>query len=166
MIYIKKYLFSILLILLCSCSNNSEFIFDTYEEELVVEEIIVELKGAVKIPGLYSTYKGVLLFELINQAGGLLNNADLSNINLVQSINNNTSIEIPYVSNNSETIKKININTASLSELMTLNGIGESKALKIIEYRKSYSFTSIEDIMNVGGIGEEIYSNIKDFITV
>ena len=166
MIYIKKYLFLILLILLCSCSNNSEFIFDTYEEELVVEEIIVELKGAVKIPGLYSTYKGVLLFELINQAGGLLNSADLSNINLVQSINNNTSIEIPYVSNNSETIKKININTASLSELMTLKGIGESKALKIIEYRKSSSFTSIEDIMNVGGIGEEIYSDIKDFITI
>ena len=107
MIYIKKYLFLILLILLCSCSNNSEFIFDTYEEELVVEEIIVELKGAVKIPGLYSTYKGVLLFELINQAGGLLNSADLSNINLVQSINNNTSIEIPYVSNNSETINPI-----------------------------------------------------------
>ena len=167
MIYIKKYLFLILLILLCSCSNNSEFIFDTYEEELVVEEIIVELKGAVKIPGLYSTYKGVLLFELINQAGGLLNSADLSNINLVQSINNNTSIEIPYVSNNSETIKKININTASLSELMTLKGIGESKAKSIIEYRTSNGlFKSIEDIKNISGIGEALYNKIKDNIIV
>ncbi|MBR4351217.1 MAG: helix-hairpin-helix domain-containing protein [Bacilli bacterium] len=60
---------------------------------------------------------------------------------------------------------KVNINTATKEELMTLIGIGESKADKIIEYRKSNIFNSIEDIKNVSGIGESIYTKIKDNIT-
>lgn len=60
----------------------------------------------------------------------------------------------------------ININTASLDELLTLNGIGESKALAIIEYRKINKFTKIEDLMNVSGIGEALYNKVKDSITV
>jgi len=60
---------------------------------------------------------------------------------------------------------QININTASLSELMSLNGIGEVKAKAIIEYRKSTPFKHIEDIMNVKGIGQKIYDNIKQYIT-
>ena len=166
MICIRKYLFLVLLLLFTSCDSNNDLIFESTNNDEITEEIIVELKGAVKIPGLYSTYKGVLLFEIINQAGGFSNSADISNINLVQSINSNSSIEIPYISNNNLINKKVNINTASIDELMTLDGIGESKALKIIEYRKTNSFLYIEDIINVGGIGEEIYSKIKDDITV
>ncbi|MBR4830702.1 MAG: helix-hairpin-helix domain-containing protein [Bacilli bacterium] len=60
---------------------------------------------------------------------------------------------------------KININTATKEELMTLPGIGESKADKIIEYRKSNIFNSIDDIKNVSGIGERIFTKIKDNIT-
>lgn len=60
----------------------------------------------------------------------------------------------------------ININTASLEQLTTLPGIGESKAKSIIEYRENTPFTTIEDIMNVSGIGESAYSKIKDYITV
>ena len=60
----------------------------------------------------------------------------------------------------------ININTASLSELMTLSGIGEAKAKNIISYREKNPFKSIEDILNVDGIGESIYVNIKKNITV
>ena len=60
---------------------------------------------------------------------------------------------------------KVNINTATKEELMTLTGIGESKADKIIEYRKSNIFNSIEDIKNISGIGESIFTKIKDNIT-
>ena len=59
---------------------------------------------------------------------------------------------------------KININTASKEELMTLPGIGESKADKIIEYRNNNRFNSIEDIKNISGIGESIFNKIKDSI--
>lgn len=71
-------------------------------------------------------------------------------------------------SNSSKETKDIlNINTATLNELMTLEGIGESKAKSIIEYRtKNGKFKSIEDIMNVSGIGEALYSKIKDYIKV
>lgn len=60
----------------------------------------------------------------------------------------------------------ININTASLSELMTLTGIGEAKAKNIISYRETTPFKSIEELQNVEGIGESIYVNIKENITV
>lgn len=62
--------------------------------------------------------------------------------------------------------RKVCLNTASKEELMTLTGIGESKALAIIEYRNNTSFKDITEIMNVSGIGESVYEKIKDFITV
>ena len=63
--------------------------------------------------------------------------------------------------------KKININTASLEELITLNGLGESKAKSIIEYRNSNGlFNTIEDLLNIKGIGQKIFDGIKDFIEV
>ncbi|MBK1972580.1 DUF655 domain-containing protein [Campylobacter sp. TTU-622] len=61
---------------------------------------------------------------------------------------------------------KININTANIEELKTLNGIGESRAKAIITYRKDQNFTSIEDIKKVNGISEKIFTNIKDSISV
>lgn len=64
-----------------------------------------------------------------------------------------------------DTINKVSINNATKDELMTLSGIGESKALAIIEYRNQNGlFKSLEDIMNVSGIGEKAYSQIKDYI--
>ena len=61
---------------------------------------------------------------------------------------------------------KVNINTATKEELMTLSGIGESKAEEIITYRKSTPFKTIEDLKNVSGIGDATYEQIKNHITV
>lgn len=85
-----------------------------------------------------------------------------SNIKNDACLNNSNSIS--NSSNSSSSL--ININTASLSELMTLSGIGEAKAKNIISYREKNLFKSIEDILNVEGIGESIYVNIKKNITV
>lgn len=67
---------------------------------------------------------------------------------------------------NEQTNKLVNINTASLEELMTLPNVGESKAKSIIEYREENKFTTIEDVINVSGIGETLFEKIKAFITI
>ena len=69
-------------------------------------------------------------------------------------------------SNKDDNVKLVNINTATKEELMTLNSIGEAKALKIIEYRNKNKFEKTEDILNVSGIGNSIFEKIKNNITV
>ena len=78
-------------------------------------------------------------------------------------LKNNACIK---VQDKKESNGKININEASLDELMTLNGVGEAKAKAIIEYREKSKFKSIEEIKNVEGIGENLFINIKENITV
>jgi competence protein ComEA len=78
-------------------------------------------------------------------------------------IETNTEAAIPYTETASE---KININTASLEKLMELDGIGESYATRIIEYRDTYGFKTKEELKNVKGIGDKIYAKIESFITV
>ena len=152
----------------------------------------VDLKGAVKKPGVYRVKEGTIVNELIEQAGGLKKNAYTDNINLskkltsetviyiytINEINkmntttttNNVSYDTYNITTESSTIvntkDKININTASINELTSLNGIGESKALAIIAYRTKTPFKSIEEIMNISGIGESAFAKIKDNITI
>ncbi len=159
----KKALAFIFLLLLTSCSPSTEFITINTEEESL--DIIIDIKGAIQFPGLYSSTKGVMLYELISTAGGLLENADREKLNLVQVFTGNTSVNIPYQESSSSS-KLININSASLEEFMTLNGIGKSKAQAIISYRDNNYFNCIEDLMKVSGIGEQVFSQIKDQITV
>ncbi len=178
----------------CICEDCS-LLNDNIENIEEVEKIKVDIKGYVKKPGVYELDSGTIVNDLIKKAGGLKTNGTTENINLSKKLNDedmivvlsktelkkqktststtsNTSVtssqsEISTSSSSLDaTNKKVSINTASKEELMTLNGIGESKALAIIEYRTNAPFQTIEEVQNVSGIGESVYEKIKDFITI
>ena len=83
------------------------------------------------------------------------------------SVKNDGCLNTELDKNNNENFPdKININTATVEDLMSLSGVGESKAKAIIEYRnKNGNFKSIEDLLNVSGIGEKLYEEIKIYLT-
>ena len=163
---------------------------------------MIDIKGAVKNPGVYTTKCTDNVSDVIRLAGGLSENADTSVTNLAKKISNEMVIIIytkeevknsnivdtvvkvvegecicPNIQNDgcindeiTDTIsngtKLININTATVEELKTIPGIGESKAKSIVEYRSKFgNFKSISDIQNVTGIGSKLYEEIKTYIT-
>lgn len=148
--------------------------------------IVVEIKGEVKKPDVYILNENAIVKELIEAAGGLTENAELTNINRAKKLQNHELIyiankndankEINNVSSEAKSTnskaqvengKKVNINTATLEDLKILNGIGDSKAKSIIEYREQNGgFKSIEDIKNVTGIGEKMFERIKEQIEI
>ena len=133
------------------------------------DECIVEIKGEVNREGIYSIKENARVNDIIILANGLTSDADISSINLAEKVSDGMVIIIPKLMETDEDFKlgKININNATKEDLMTLTGIGEAKALSIISYRvNNGSFKKIEDIMNVSGISERIFSNIKDKITI
>ena len=143
------------------------------------DRIGVYISGEVKNTGVYFLKKDSRITDLINICGGLTEEADVSKINPAQKLNDSDKIIIPKKEENlnTESIEdtnesdinvqeKININTATKDELTSLNGIGEATANKIINYRNKNKFKEIEDIMNVPGIGEAKFNNIKDYICV
>src|SRR5690554_3368523 len=111
------------------------------KEETEIPEnslIIVNIEGAIKIPGEYSVSFNTNLGELINYAGGLKDNANIKNIDIKQYLSNDKHYYIPEIEekNNPPLDQElVNINKANKEQLMTLPGIGEAKALAIIEYR-------------------------------
>lgn len=139
----------------------------------------VYVTGEIVNPGVYYLNEGSRLYQLIDIAGGLSDTADINKLNLAQSLKDSDKIDIPKkgnkseeeISNNNERDldldnNKVNINVATKEELMGLSGIGASTADKIIKYREKNTFTYIEDIMDVPGIGESKFNNIKDSISV
>lgn len=143
-------------------NNNTSFTSDN------INYCLIDLRGEVMYPGIYKIKQGSYLFDVIELAGGLTDNANITNISLVTQIDDNMKIIIPTYENVTDyTNNLININTATLSELMNIPKIGESKANAIIEYRnKKGGFSSIEEIKEVSGIGDGLYEEIKAFITI
>ena len=140
-----------------------------------VEELIyVYVCGQVNNPGIVELRKGARIYEAINIAGGITENGNPDAINQAKPVEDGQMIYVPmigeeYTSENVESVgdKLVNINTAPVSELTTLPGIGESRANDIISYRDSNGgFKTIEDIMKVPGIKEAAFSRIKDYIKV
>ena len=151
--------------------NGNEIQTNKFEDE-----IAVYITGEVKEPGVYYIESGLRLNDLIEVCGGLTDNADLSDINLAEKLNDSDKIDIPSIIAEKDEMNSIsdidnnndliNINTASKEELKTLNGIGDTLANNIIEYRNNCKFDTIEDILNVNGIGESKYDGIKEYICV
>lgn len=155
------------------------------EQEEQIKYIYIDIKGAIKKPGVYKLEENSRIIDAINISGGLLKTANTTYTNLskiltdaevikiytndeIKKIEKETPHEIPALEEETkqETIL-ININNASIEQLQTLNGIGESKAKSIIDYRtQNGPFKTIEDVKNVSGISETIYDKIKAFITV
>lgn len=171
------------IISLDNTNNNPETNESLQEEESIQEpEIIiyVHICGAVNNPDVYAISQNTRLYELVKLAGGFTNDAANNYINQATVLTDGQQIYIPTkeevedlefqtpIDQSKETAsEKININTASKEELMTLTGIGESKANSIIDYRqKNGNFKSIEDIMKISGIKDSVFSKISEDITV
>jgi competence protein ComEA len=132
--------------------------------------IKVYLSGDIENPGVYLLPVDSRMEDLINLSGVKIN-AD-SDINLASKLYDGQHIQI--FSKNSEVrintfaitnSEKININEADIEELMLLPGIGETKAKEIVLYRETYGyFDTIEDILNVPGIGEATFNQLRDKI--
>lgn len=147
--------------------------------------IAVYICGAVKHPGVYSLESGQRLCDAVNAAGGFKKTAARLSVNLAMLLSDGEQVIIPtkkQMASYNKTYKGdsavagdiastntdglVNINTASREELMSLPGIGASKADAVIEYRLSNSFKTIEDIKNVTGIKDGVFNQIKNQITV
>lgn len=135
--------------------------------ENINTKIVVEIGGEVNNPGVYEIENDKRLVDLVQLAGGFTDEANSSLVNLAMSLQDGRKYYIPSIHDvsNGKINGKININTASLEELMGLKGIGKVKAQAIIDYRNLYGpFLSTEEIMKVRGIGEKTYEAIKDDI--
>lgn len=152
--------------------------------------IAVHVIGAVPRPGLYEFAEGARVQDAIDAAGGLLTSANIDSINLAAFLEDGVQLTIPYKDgqappaepaeaelelpgateesgSNEDNPDLININTASVDELDELPGIGPTIAQRIIDYRDANGpFQTIEDLLNVSGIGPSTFEQIKDLITV
>jgi competence protein ComEA len=139
--------------------------------------LIVDVAGAVRDPGVYEFVEGDRVIDAIERAGGQLPKADLSLLNLAAPLTDGTQILVPKsgppgaVGSGGGTAGSssglINVNTASATELETLSGIGEVLAATIVEYRdQNGPFASVDDLMDVSGIGPATLEEIRDQVTV
>lgn len=138
--------------------------------------ILVDIKGAVKKPGVYELPVNARLHELVNTAGGLTDDAEDRQVNMAIVL---ADQQLVYIPRKGETVEqtnqtpqagnesKVNINTASAEELQTLTGIGEKKAQAIIDYRtQNGNFQSIDQLTEVDGFGEKTVEKLRDSITI
>lgn len=159
--------------------DDGNILEDENEEDM---EIMVHISGEVYKPGIIKLETGKRLVDAIELAGGLKKDADLDRMNLAKKLLDEEKIYIPkigeeidpnmdMVSMESATVQssgsgKININTCTKEELITLPGIGEVIAGRIVDYRSANQFKNIDDIKSVSGIGDKKFEGIKELITV
>lgn len=147
------------------------------EKASEADKICVYVCGSVRKPGVYELSEDARIVSAIAAAGGFTKSASEKDVNQAERVKDGQQIYVPSQkearkqqdtsSEKGSSDGKVNLNTASREELMTLSGIGEAKASDIISYREENGgFESPEDIMKIRGIKQGVYSKIKDMITV
>ena len=151
------------------------------DEEEDENEIIVDVKGAVKKPGIYKLSSKNRVSDAVASAGGFTEEAERKGINLAKKLQDEAEVYVPVrgeaetnhlletKDNTSKTVEKtkININTADLTELQQLSGVGAKKAQDILDFRsENGSFQSVEELTKVSGFGPKTLEKLKEAITV
>lgn len=155
------------------------------------DNIMVDIKGQVKKPGVYQASEGERVTDVIGRAGGLTEAADQAQVNFAEHVQDEMVIYIPKKGeagvqitqqpqaggaantaagsegSGGQSQEKIDLNKADVTELQTIPGIGPSKAAAIIEYRETTGlFRTVEDVKNISGIGDKTYEKLKDWLVV
>ena len=150
--------------------NNVNNVSDVVDSK---NNISVTIEGEVALPGVYKMVVDDTVRDLVTSAGGLLESADTAAINLDIPIESRNYFYVPALNiyptqcEITTPTEKININKATATQLSTLNYISLSLAEKIVAYREEHGeFSTLEDVMNVSGIGRATYERIRNYITL
>lgn len=153
-------------------SASSEIIIQDNEEESL-ENIMVDISGAVEKPGVYELSSDSRVSDAIEAAGGVKNDADhayiAKNINLAQKVSDGEKIYLPFAGEASagqvagDTAGKVSINSGSKEELESLPGIGPVTADKIIKNRP---YSSVDDLLAKNSVGASVFTDIKELISL
>lgn len=151
------------------------------KEEPVEQDLItVDVKGAVKSPGIYDLPVGSRVNDAVQKAGGLTEQADSKSLNLAQKVSDEALVYVPTKGEESASEKtgsgapsstskdkKVNLNKASLEELKQVKGLGGKRAQDIIDHREANGkFKSVDELKKVSGIGAKTIEKLKDYVTV
>ena len=161
-------------------SKDSSTEKEVKEEPLEQDLITVDVKGAVKSPGIYDLPIGSRVNDAVQKAGGLTEQADSKSLNLAQKVSDEALVYVPTkgeesasqqagsgTASSTSKEKKINLNKASLEELKQVKGLGGKRAQDIIDHRESNGkFKSVDELKKVSGIGAKTIEKLKDYVTV
>lgn len=153
---------------------------DVKEEPVEQDLITVDVKGAVKSPGIYDLPVGSRVNDAVQKAGGLTEQADSKGLNLAQKVSDEALVYVPSkgeevasqqagsgAPSSTSKDKKVNLNKASLEELKQVKGLGGKRAQDIIDHREANGkFKSVDELKNVSGIGIKTIEKLKDYVTV
>ncbi len=139
-------------------------------------DIKVDIKGEVIYPGVYKMQDGQRVEQVIKEAGGLTEEADITGVNLAQRAFDEMVINVPAVSTSEVDVESgdpaqtdkagLNMNTAEQAEWETLPGIGPAKAEAIVSYREEAGpFQQVDDLINVPGIGEKTMETLREHLS-
>ena len=162
-------------------SNKSNEISQADTEDQLVT---VDVKGAVKKPGVYQLQSNSRVHDALEKAGGMTEEADLKSINQAQKLSDEAVVYVAKVGENAVDVTTsapasatsgtgqtksalVNLNTATEADFQTISGIGQKRAQDIIAYREANGrFKSVDDLKNVSGIGAKTLEKLKEYVTV
>lgn len=184
---------TLLVVCLCSCGKDTSYYMeedtaahlvekeDALQKETKEQFIYVYVCGQIQAPGVYTIPEGSRVCDLFAKAGGFTKGAATDYWNQARLLKDGEMIYVPSKEEvkdrtfesggiseaKANTTKKVNINTASKEELLTIPGVGEAKASAILAYRQEHgSFSSLEELKKVDGIKDGVFSKMKDHIEI